>query len=546
MISKHRPHFSARPFILRAAPLLFALSLAVPNLTHGIGIGEITLESHLGEPVQARIPLLLGTSESIEEDCLALGAPDIDPATHDQYLTQARLSLQKEGGATYVIVRGSQPLHSAYAKLLLQVSCPGQGSISRGFILLPGIDVTLHPDLPAEAPLIQNPLTPSASDTAATAGAPAKTESTPPTRRRSSLTVRPVENASPPAVAKKSYRSSEFVLRLSSDVDETGAQAPSTRPATTSQVNQDDQTAHILALQHQVKQLQDELNALREGGSASAPVAATPTPKPAPVTAAPAVANDDELMGSLAYAAVAILGLLLVLMLYKRRQQPHAPMDKVEEEVGLFDAPEAAAPGQNEPTAAPAPDHGPQTPPAPTAPASSAPAAEAQESDWVIEEAELYAVHGHPDLAIQILEKLLDQSPNKPQAWLLLLSILSSLERKEDFESAARRFAGTGESRTLWKEVQALGQRIDKDNPLYFGDVQPTHEPVQLRHSNRRPLGAILLDIGAVTEEVLMGVLAQFNPKRDGRIGSYLIKHGLINEAQLETALEIQRQENNR
>ncbi|BBE51634.1 hypothetical protein OYT1_ch2109 [Ferriphaselus amnicola] len=577
---------TARAFVLRfTSPLALSLALALPCIAQAVSIGDIVLQSHLGEPLKARVSLSLASNETVDEGCLTLIAPSAEQGNPDEFITQASLSLQQDKDRSVVLIQGNQPINKAYVRLQLQVRCPGQGSISRTFTALPSLESSPSAETPAEPSLIQSPTLGTAIPIKTRSAAKDTAPSSPKARRskrvKTNQTAQAKDDRSAP-ISRKAPEIGEFHLRLSTDVIDTsrvGKLSEADRNKLLAQqrlLDQDDQTANFLALQHQVMQLQEELKLVRVqmGQAVSEPAQATsmesaqpaaqsqpaavPTAKPTPVKATtppPVIEPESDLMSNLALALGAILLILVGLRQYNKRMKaqwtgesivqdsdeptlPLAPANLTPVAVSQDVAPVTssaevvvtpAAVVAPEPIIAVAPPVKPAEPP--------------QESDWVVEEAELYAVHGHPELAIQILEKLLDQSPDKPQAWLLLLSILSSLDRHEEFESAARRFAATDSNRTYWKEVQALGQRIDKDNPLYFGEISEVHEPVPLHKPNHRPLGAILLDTGALTEEVLMGVLAQFNPKRDGRIGAFLIQHGLISNEQLETALQIQRVE---
>jgi hypothetical protein len=589
--AKARPSAQV-PHAARAAQLWLALALTCSGTAQAVGIGDITLLSRLGEPLKARVALSAGPEESLNESCLALEIPGTEHGNPDEFITHASLTLQENKGNPEVLIVGIQPINTAFVRLLLQVRCEGHGRVSRTFTLLPGLENTLSQ--PPEPALIQSPTT----DTTTATGQPSA-----PPRPRAGTGVKRSKPApavstggEPPPSARSRKEAEKFKLRLSTNMIEAG---PGTKlneaernqlQAQRQLLDQDDQTASFLALQHQVKLLQDELTEMRRqmGVPVSAPLAAASAPRaqsqaaPAPrlgPASAPAPATDAGLdlawTDYLALGLVAALLLLLGVRLYRKhlksRWTGESLLDEEEtatpesapvlfprnlSKVGTGSPPPVPMSASEPPAVAvqPAAPVAPATPPAAQdiyVPESistmTQPVAgldEPQEADWVIEEAELYAVHGHPELAIQILEKLLDQSSEKPQAWLLLLSILSSLDRRDDFERTARRFATFAHSRAHWKEVQALGQRIDRDNPLYFGDPGIAQEAVvPLPKLHRRPLGAILLDNGALSEEVLMGVLAQFNPKRDGRIGAYLMQHGLITNEQLETALHIQRAE---
>ena len=556
-----------------------ALPLLLPATVDAVGIGDITLQSRLGEPLSASVPLTASAEESLNESCLSLITPaSPEMGNPDDFLVRAKLSLLQEKGNAVIQIRGEHPVNTAYIRLLLQVRCPGQGSVSRTFTLLPGLETRLN-----QAQPIELASTPAGTQPATEKPAP-KTSGTAKAKPPRPVTAHPADTIT---TIQRQKTGEKFQLRLSTAMTDAGNLSKLSEGdraqllAQQRMLDQDDQTASFLALQHQVKQLQDELNAMRKQiglpSSASAVVAppvAQSQPQPARVSAPQAAPSPTAETGpDLAWTDYLTIGLIILLLallglyLYQKRLKSRWTGEDISEQLDeeSYVAPELFPSNlgkpQTPPISVPKPEV--STPklttpePSPSVPLEiyvpesiAAPpemtgdAETAQEADWVIEEAELYAVHGHPELAIQILEKLLDQTSDKPQAWLLLLSILSSLDRRDDFERTARRFATLASSRSHWREVQALGQRIDKDNPLYFGDPGIAVEAVApLPKLNRRPLGAILLDNDALSEEVLMGVLAQFNPKRDGRIGGYLMQHGLISNEQLETALRIQRAE---
>lgn len=69
------------------------------------------------------------------------------------------------------------------------------------------------------------------------------------------------------------------------------------------------------------------------------------------------------------------------------------------------------------------------------------------------------------------------------------------------------------------------------------GDVTMRVAPVA-----RNPLGDFLVKIGALTAESLVANLSDYDKKRDGGIGAYLIARGVITEAQLNEAIRLQKE----
>ena len=159
----------------------------------------------------------------------------------------------------------------------------------------------------------------------------------------------------------------------------------------------------------------------------------------------------------------------------------------------------------------------------------------------MIEEAELYAMHGHPFKAIEILNDIILEHPKNVEVWLLLLSIFCNHENVEQFEMLARRFLDTVSDRSAWRRVQEAGRSIDPGNGLYFDPKNkiPVADSV-IRLRGQRLLGEILLDINAISVTALESCLERFDHLRDGSFGDYLIACGLINSQQLEEALRIQ------
>ena len=158
------------------------------------------------------------------------------------------------------------------------------------------------------------------------------------------------------------------------------------------------------------------------------------------------------------------------------------------------------------------------------------------EVDSMIEEAELYAIHGHLNNAMEILNNIILQYPERIEVWLLLLSMFRGNARQ--FEVIARKFLQTFGRNDTWREVQEAGRSTAPENPLYFDPDTPHIKP-----NRRRLLGNILVDMQALSGNDLENNLRHFDHLRDGRLGRYLVESGLINQSQLDEALQIQNKE---
>ena len=163
---------------------------------------------------------------------------------------------------------------------------------------------------------------------------------------------------------------------------------------------------------------------------------------------------------------------------------------------------------------------------------------EPAEVDSMIEEAELYAIHGHLNNAMEILNNIILQYPSRVEVWLLLLSIFRSNTRQ--FEVIARKFLQTIGRNDTWRDVQEAGRSIDPNNPLYF---DANSQEMSSKPNKRRLLGNILVEMQAISGSELESSLLNFDHLRDGRLGNYLVAGGLIEQKQLDEALKVQEKE---
>ena len=130
-----------KQFLMPHLVKAFALSvaLAFPCVVTAVGIGEVTLQSKLGEPLLAQVDLMAG-GEQIDGSCLSLIAPDPHEEDASGYITNAALSLKTEGQRQYVTISSSKPVNDAFARLRLRVRCVGIGAaIIKTLTILPDL-----------------------------------------------------------------------------------------------------------------------------------------------------------------------------------------------------------------------------------------------------------------------------------------------------------------------------------------------------------------------------------------------------------------------
>ena len=159
---------------------------------------------------------------------------------------------------------------------------------------------------------------------------------------------------------------------------------------------------------------------------------------------------------------------------------------------------------------------------------------EATEGDSLMEEAALYAASGRQAKAVEILQEIIRRYPSRAEAWTLLLSLYSSLGNASAFEGTAREFLRHHKTSPAWSGIQALGRTLDHDNPLY---ADRGAHPVPEEAVPHQPIGDVLVDLGILSKRELLGCLDEYDPRRHGRFGGYLVARKAISISQLDQAL---------
>jgi hypothetical protein len=350
----------------------------------------------------------------------------------------------------------------------------------------------------------------------------------------------------------------------------------------------------ILELQSQIKQLQDDIVAMKSqfsqldvaparvnlGGEAAADevdkagtLAAVTAEQSAAATKPTTSQQTDWLTWAwqLGLLGLAILGVVWGLRRYADEKSANTPTQDVPEIISIRPVQKIVEPVQATQQIAPvaAPDDQPVVQPAApgefttkvramaqatvvakTAPAPAQLSAYAEttppptgtnhsEVDAIIEEAQLYAAFNHPLRAIKILQELLVEHPKKSEAWLLVLAIHSSLKNEHEFENNARAFLRYNpKDHETWKTIQILGRTLNPTHALYR-DNSPVLSSGNVL-GERHLLGDVLIDLEMISPESLHHCLAHFDPKQHGRFGAYMVTEKVITHEQLTQALVLQ------
>lgn len=504
------------------------------------GIGELSLFSRLGEPIDASLDVRLGKGEVIDDSCLSLSAVDRNDATGAAALVESGLTLKFDPVGSKIEIRSKRPLRDPIATFRIEVNCRGQASVSRVLTLLPDLGAS-----PMRKPTAVDRLQRPQETVAATAKAPVL--------HSPKQKLPQASSESPPGNAPAGGQA-QFELKLSTDpVDMARVGTLSANDlelilAQRKLMAEDDQTAHFLAMQHQVTAMGEEIQSLRlklanlEAGGAAGTSPLQESGERGPWVTAQMWRDVLILFGALGFVVLAILGMRYARKLKARPLKPEiAPADK---EQAILPPPKPV--GDSTITIV----H--------PARVKQIQANRALQDEFekqsvkqtkqdalnkieqtILEEAELYSVYGHADKAIKILQEFVLKLPQSENAWMLLLSIYSANAQATEFEVTARKFLTHHKHSPLWKTIQALGRTLDQDNELYLDEDNTGKDTLRSpsRVIKQRPIGDILIELGYLSVEDMRNCLGEFDPRQHGRFGNYLLMRKMINYAQLDEAL---------
>lgn len=428
-----------------------------------IGLGDPTLESTLGQPLRARVPLLLQPGEGATSGCVRAGPPTRTDA--GEYALQSARAELLEGGRE-ILVTTRDPVSAPAIAFSLHADCGGQG-VSRDYTLLPEPGVA---QIPA-------PVVPRRASSAPGAGPGTPWELRPgesvraiagaiypgdPGMQRRLVTaiVAASPGAFPDGDPDRAAPGTLFVipdLRTIGVPEDRDKRRPTQRKATApprAAPPLPDETAipdralvpvsEYAGLLQRIGGLETVLREMRRVVSdLPAPLAA-----PGPATARGPEPEDTGRAGLLA-AAAALLALGAAVLVYRKRRASAGTT------AAQAPSAEAAAPP-------PAPATPPVVEPEPSATLSGV--------DAALQEAQLSVARGYPERAFELLEQHIRAHPTETRTWMLFFAILRSQHMTKEYADLALRFSATRPASGLWKAVQRMGRELDSDNPLYQED----------------------------------------------------------------------------
>ena len=159
-------------------PTLVAIGGSLAALpAAAVELGELTVQSRLGDPLRASIAFALGANESVNNSCVSV-AP---VANGWPGIGQARVAI----GNGVITIAGTQPMREPMVSTRLVVNCPYSANISREYTLF--IDPPSYVAPQAETPVTAAPV---AVAPAATPPRPSVVEATQPAAPQASLPPR--------------------------------------------------------------------------------------------------------------------------------------------------------------------------------------------------------------------------------------------------------------------------------------------------------------------------------------------------------------------
>ena len=166
---------------MRVKPILkyglVAGALALPGAAYPLGLGKLTVESYVGQPLVARIEVLGSTKEELDSLSAKIADPSLYRQNNLQYqgvLARTRVSLERGPNDTaYLKVTSTTPVAEPYLDLLVEANW-ASGRVVRDYTFLLDPPGTVTPPVEPITPLRAGAAAPAARP-AAPAAAPAAT-----------------------------------------------------------------------------------------------------------------------------------------------------------------------------------------------------------------------------------------------------------------------------------------------------------------------------------------------------------------------------------
>ena len=461
------PHFRA---CVKLKPVCLLLCLCHAGSTAAFGLGEISVRSFLGQPLDATVTLL-DTTPAVTADCFSLGASTGSIAPPPR----AQLSIELAGEQRLLHIRTTQPIHDPVAQFALVSDC--EARLQRDYVVLLDPPAQVEAVSVREGPAAQQTAAASIATPASTAPhrphhvkrAPAVTAPARPSATAPHQPAIPPQAAAgvPRLVLSGKHRVSPaadtpIAPRLDNQLPDPAQPRPEQLTATELSDENTALNRKLAHLEAQMAALQQRYAALEARRTASSATVMPPPPK-------------QPARWPLYLLAIGLLTGAGVLTAWRRQRgrNPH-PLEMVD-----------TLPALAEMTHTPelTPERMPEVDPPP-----SEEGTEVKED--ILDQAEVFLAHGHSELAAHLLQEHLREAPTEsPVPWLLLLDLLHRAGDTAGYATAS------AECRRYFN-VNLSGHPIVHDSETTHGLEAYPHLLEQLVHVWNSPdIGAFFNDL---------------------------------------------------
>lgn len=392
------------------------LGLCHAGSAAALGLGDVSVRSHLGQPLHAVIPLM-GVTPAITTDCLSIANSPGGIAP----LPRTELRIEQAGGQALLHIRTAQSVNDPVTQFVLSADC--EAHLQREYAVLLDPPMQMETAGGGDAPSAEVQAV--AESGASIAPAPERRRPAPgkrvtPAAARAAATSsrasvpKPHQTAASPKPrlvlsGKRGGVGSPLALRLDTTLSEPGQPRSDTLSPTDLSDENTALNRKIAYLEAQLVALQQR-NAQLDRSRAAAPVALTPPP---------AKRSPQWPLYLLAAGLLAGAGALVAGLRRQSRNRSHS----VNVTDDAWEQPEAD-------TAHPFPDRdqdgiAPMPPQRMQEMAASPSDVGTELKEDILDQAEVFMAHGHGELAIHLLQEHLRETPTEsPVPWLLLLDLL--------------------------------------------------------------------------------------------------------------------------
>ncbi|STR44878.1 type IV pilus assembly protein FimV [Iodobacter fluviatilis] len=476
------------PLKLQFSWKMLCLALVVSEPAAALTLGELTIQSAVGQRFRGTVSYQLAPEDGLAEDCSKLSL--VAPANDLPGLGQASLRLLAKERGGQILIQSADVVNEPMAGFSIKMECKGQ-LLQRSYtVFLDPAPLTL-PSVAEETHAAARPVSSTTASRPRRAAKPVSASKD----TNSQTTV--VQNKQKPAEIPISLPASNGQLRIESELSFKN-QAPEV-------LSPEELKTKIAMMQSLQEQLQSEMLRLQQsmlhlqalsGANAvatsntpeptSTPLAtlnissaAPPAPSEASVPTAPkrTTTNDSASSSWWMAAVMAALAAAAGAGLWLRRRQQNQTSWDADAESAISHL-SRTGPKIIKPAAADADEHslfrhsqlfygGIEV-------------QEEEDGSATLERAQLLVAQGETDQAIELLYQTIDENEADSEPWLLLFRVLRQQGMKTEYAQLARRFHDLGGDADDWALVRNIGYRLDPENPLYSAHedtAETTAEP---------------------------------------------------------------------